>query len=55
VLIGNEKNYNNKNPFQFTESISIEGKTIFFEMRVSEYSKSTGIIEENKIHYDFFL
>jgi ribonucleotide reductase beta subunit family protein with ferritin-like domain len=34
------KAYNTANPFDFMENISIEGKTNFFEDRVSNYSKS---------------
>ena len=30
--------YNSQNPFDFMELISLEGKTNFFEKRVSEYS-----------------
>ena len=36
------KMYLNKNPFEFMEIISIEGKTNFFEKRVSEYSLADG-------------
>lgn len=32
------KQYNTKNPFDFMEHISLDGKTNFFERRVSEYS-----------------
>jgi ribonucleoside-diphosphate reductase beta chain len=35
-----EKVYNAKNPFDFMEMISLEGKTNFFENRVSEYKKA---------------
>jgi len=35
---GYMKIYNEKNPFPFMEKISIDGKTNFFEQRVSEYS-----------------
>jgi len=35
-----EKVYNSKNPFDFMELISLEGKTNFFEKRVSEYQKA---------------
>ena len=35
---GYEKLYFVKNPFQFMEKISLDGKTNFFEQRVSEYS-----------------
>ena len=38
VQLGNDKIYNAKNPFDFMEMISIEGKTNFFEKRVAEYS-----------------
>jgi ribonucleotide reductase beta subunit family protein with ferritin-like domain len=40
VQLGCSKVYNTKNPFVFMEMISMEGKTNFFEKRVSEYSKS---------------
>lgn len=33
------KFYNTANPFDFMEMISTQGKTNFFERRVSEYSK----------------
>ncbi len=35
-----EKVYNTTNPFDFMEMISLEGKTNFFEKRVSEYQKA---------------
>lgn len=38
-LIG-RKIYNTKNPFSFMENISLEGKTNFFEKKVSEYQKA---------------
>ncbi len=37
---GCEKVYNTTNPFDFMEMISLEGKTNFFEKRVSEYQKA---------------
>ena len=37
---GCEKVYNSTNPFDFMEMISLEGKTNFFEKRVSEYQKA---------------
>jgi len=36
------KLYNTSNPFDFMELISLEGKTNFFEKRVSEYSLAEG-------------
>ena len=35
-----EKEYHSTNPFDFMEMISLEGKTNFFEKRVSEYQKA---------------
>lgn len=40
VEFGCEKVYNATNPFDFMEMISLEGKTNFFEKRVSEYQKA---------------
>jgi ribonucleoside-diphosphate reductase beta chain len=38
--LGNEKEYNATNPFDFMEMISLQGKSNFFEKRVGEYQKS---------------
>lgn len=40
VALGSEKNYNVTNPFDFMDMISLQGKTNFFEKRVSDYSKA---------------
>ncbi|KAE9410350.1 ribonucleotide reductase small subunit [Gymnopus androsaceus JB14] len=40
VALGNDKYYNSTNPFDFMDMISLQGKTNFFERRVSEYSKA---------------
>ncbi len=40
VALGCSKIYNNVNPFDFMELISLQGKTNFFEKRVGEYQKS---------------
>ena len=37
-----QKLYNTANPFSFMELISMDGKTNFFEKRVSEYSLAQG-------------
>lgn len=37
--LGYSKIYNTKNPFDFMENISLQGKTNFFESRVSQYAK----------------
>ncbi|MGB3607854.1 MAG: ribonucleotide-diphosphate reductase subunit beta [Psychroserpens sp.] len=52
--LGCEKEYNTANPFDFMDMISLQGKTNFFEKRVSEYQKAGVLnkeVEENK--YDF--
>ncbi|MCB0482914.1 MAG: ribonucleotide-diphosphate reductase subunit beta, partial [Flavobacteriales bacterium] len=40
VSLGYPKVYSVTNPFPFMEAISMEGKTNFFERRVSEYKKA---------------
>ncbi|KAF8665694.1 hypothetical protein AX16_000147 [Volvariella volvacea WC 439] len=40
VSLGNDKVYNAANPFDFMDMISLQGKTNFFEKRVSDYSKA---------------
>ncbi|HET6245929.1 MAG: ribonucleotide-diphosphate reductase subunit beta [Bacteroidetes bacterium] len=57
VELGNEREYNVSNPFDFMELISLQGKTNFFEKRVGEYQKSgvMGNKEDNvfKLDVDF--
>lgn len=40
VQLGLSKVYNATNPFDFMDLISMDGKTNFFERRVSEYKKA---------------
>lgn len=40
LSLGYDKIYNSSNPFDFMEMISLQGKTNFFEKRVSEYKKA---------------
>ncbi|TDI75187.1 MAG: ribonucleoside-diphosphate reductase [Bacteroidetes bacterium] len=55
VELNCEKEYNIGNPFDFMDMISLQGKTNFFEKRVSEYQKA-GVTnkdkESNKISFD---
>jgi len=44
VQLGASKIYKTQNPFDFMELISLEGKTNFFEKKVSEYSRPTEAI-----------
>ena len=46
VQLGYKKIYNVTNPFDFMELISLEGKTNFFERKVSEYSLSNKNTED---------
>ncbi|KAF4217792.1 hypothetical protein CNMCM8980_008456 [Aspergillus fumigatiaffinis] len=47
VALGNKKYYNSPNPFDFMESISLAGKTNFFEKRVGDYQKA-GVMASTK-------
>jgi len=40
VALGVGKVWNSKNPFDWMEMISLQGKTNFFERRVGEYQKA---------------
>jgi len=55
VELGCDRVYNVNNPFDFMDMISLQGKTNFFEKRVSEYQKA-GVLnkdtEEKKISFD---
>lgn len=46
VQFGYEKIYHAQNPFPFMNKISLEGKTNFFEQRVTEYIMSSGIKDD---------
>mmetsp|Transcript_11545 Transcript_11545/g.17484 ORF Transcript_11545/g.17484 Transcript_11545/m.17484 type:complete len:342 (-) Transcript_11545:60-1085(-) len=48
TALGHEKLYNVKNPFDFMEMISLQGKTNFFEKRVGDYQKA-GVIGGTKV------
>ena len=54
VELGCEKEFNSSNPFDFMDMISLQGKTNFFEKRVSEYQKA-GVLskEEEKDKFNF--
>ena len=46
--LGLEKEFNVTNPFDFMDMISLQGKTNFFEKRVSEYQKAGVLTQETK-------
>jgi ribonucleotide reductase beta subunit family protein with ferritin-like domain len=43
LQLGYAKLYNSTNPFDFMDLISLEGKTNFFEKKVSDYSRLTNV------------
>jgi len=55
VELGCDREYNVSNPFDFMDMISLQGKTNFFEKRVSEYQKA-GVLNKDtnsqKISFD---
>ena len=52
-MLNVDKVYNSSNPFDFMEMISVQGKTNFFEKRVSEYSNVSN--PEMKSKHEFTL
>ena len=49
LQLGGDKIFDCKNPFDWMENISIEGKTNFFEKRVSEYSLANKIENNDNV------
>ena len=49
VQLGTQKIYGTQNPFDFMDLISLEGKTNFFEKKVSDYSRA---METNEVRFD---
>ena len=54
VELNCEKEYNATNPFDFMDLISLQGKTNFFEKRVSEYQKA-GVLNNDTKSADFSI
>ncbi|MGV3524961.1 MAG: ribonucleoside-diphosphate reductase small subunit [Candidatus Sericytochromatia bacterium] len=52
IALGGQKIYHATNPFDFMEMISLQGKTNFFEKRVSEYQKSGVLTTANSAKED---
>jgi ribonucleoside-diphosphate reductase subunit M2 len=52
VQIGFEKIYKSSNPFDFMELISLEGKTNFFEKRVSDYALANKEVKSDVFNID---
>jgi ribonucleotide reductase beta subunit family protein with ferritin-like domain len=51
VQLGCPKVWNSENPFDWMETISLEGKTNFFEKRVGDYSKHM-LVEGDGVRFD---
>ena len=49
IMLGYNKIWNVENPFPWMESISMEGKTNFFEQRVTQYKKYKPKTEEDSV------
>lgn len=49
VTLGYEKIYNAQNPFEWMEMISLQGKTNFFEKKVTDYQKA-GVMDSGNTH-----
>lgn len=46
--LGVPKHYNEENPFEWMDMISLQGKTNFFEKRVGDYQKSGVKVDDDK-------
>jgi ribonucleotide reductase beta subunit family protein with ferritin-like domain len=53
VALGCDKVYNAANPFDWMEMLSLQGKTNFFEKKVSEYSRPTESGENIRFDEEF--
>ena len=54
VQLGIQKMYRTQNPFDFMEMISLEGKTNFFEKKVSEYSRVRDMVDNIRLDDEDF-
>lgn len=54
VQLGVQKLFRSQNPFDFMEMISLEGKTNFFEKKVSEYSRVRDMVDNIRLDDEDF-
>lgn len=54
VALGVDKHYHSTNPFDFMDMISLQGKTNFFEKRVSDYQRA-GVMNKAPAEKEFTL
>ena len=52
VMLGYEKHYRVENPFDFMQLLSLQGKTNFFEKKVSEYQKSSVLSKKKEDEFN---
>ena len=52
MQLGYAKIYNAQNPFPFMENMNLDGKTNFFEQRVTEYQIASGASSESEKVFD---
>ena len=52
MQLGYTKIYNAQNPFAFMENMNLDGKTNFFEQRVTEYQIASGASSESEKVFD---
>jgi len=53
VQLGCPRYFDVVNPFEWMESISLTGKTSFFEKKVTEYQKAVTVSAKWNTHADF--
>ena len=54
VQLGTQKIFKAQNPFDFMDMISLEGKTNFFEKKVSEYSRVRDVVDNIRLDDEDF-
>jgi ribonucleoside-diphosphate reductase subunit M2 len=54
IALGFNKIWNVSNPFDFMDMISLQGKTNFFEKRVSDYQRA-GVMNKTPVEKTFTL
>jgi len=52
VQLGYNRIWNTKNPFQFMEMISVEGKTNFFERLVTDYALTDSVADDSVFEFN---
>ena len=51
VRLGLAKLYNAKNPFEWMELLGLQGKSSFFEVRVSDYARANVLADEAEAEF----